>query len=208
MLALHRALDAGYRIGALLAMFDETGERSRSHAISPVLMRSQADALGIPLVMRSASWSDYEAVFTAQLREFASQGYTHGLFGDIDLQAHRDWEEKVCAAAGLQAVLPLWHEDRRALADEILRKGYRARVVCVDARWLDSSFCGVDYDADFIARLPAGVDACGENGEFHTFVYDGPRFARAVAHQVTTVHDVRIERPFSAHFHVAELAGA
>jgi len=208
MLALHRALDAGYRVEALLAMFDETGERSRSHAIAPALMRSQADALGIPLVMRSASWSDYESVFTAQLREFASQGLTHGLFGDIDLQAHRDWEEKVCVAAGLQAVLPLWHEDRRALADELLSRGYRARVVCVDARWLDASYCGVDYDADFIERLPAGVDACGENGEFHTFVHDGPGFARAVPHRVAAIHDVRIQTPFAAHYYTAELASA
>lgn len=94
MFALHRALDAGFRVEALLAMFDETGERSRSHAIPAALMQAQADALGIPLVMRSASWADYEAVFTEQLREFASRGVTHGLFGDIDLQAHRDWEEK------------------------------------------------------------------------------------------------------------------
>jgi len=208
MLALHRALDAGYRVEALLAMFDETGERSRSHAITPALMRSQAEALGIPLVMRNASWADYESVFTAQLRAFVSQGFTQGLFGDIDLQAHRDWEEKVCAAAGVQAVLPLWHEDRRALADEVLRLGYRARVVCVDARWLDASYCGVDYDAHFIARLPDGVDACGENGEFHTFVYDGPRLAHAVPHRVAAIHDVRIEAPFAAHYYVAELAGA
>ena len=207
MLALHRALDAGHRVDALLAMFDETGERSRSHAIAPALMRAQADALGIALVTRNASWSDYEAVFSEQLRAFASQGITHGLFGDIDLQAHRDWEEKVCAAAGLQAVLPLWHEDRGALADEVLGAGYRARVVCVDARWLDASYCGVEYDADFIARLPAGVDACGENGEFHTFVYDGPRFARPVPHRVATIHDVRIEAPFAARFHTAELVG-
>jgi diphthine-ammonia ligase len=206
MLALHRALDAGYRVEALLAMFDETGERSRSHAIAPALMHAQADALGIALVTRSASWSDYEAVFSAQLRTFAAQGLSHGLFGDIDLQAHRDWEEKVCAAAGLQAVLPLWHQDRRALADEVLRLGYRARVVCVDARWLDASYCGIDYDASFIARLPADVDACGENGEFHTFVYDGPRFASPVIHRVAAIHDVRIDQPFSAHYHTAELA--
>ena len=208
MLALHRALDAGYRVEALPAMFDETGERSRSHAIAPSLMRAQADALGIPLVMRNASWGDYESVFTGQLRSFAAQGLTHGLFGDIDLQAHRDWEEKVCAAVGVQAVLPLWHEDRRALADEVLRLRYRACVVCVDARWLDASYCGVEYDAGFIARLPAGVDACGENGEFHTFVYDGPRFARPVPHRVVAIHDVRIETPFAARYHTAELAQA
>src|SRR6185436_11332379 len=103
MLALHRTLDAGVQVDALLAMFDETGERSRSHAIPRALMQMQADALGIALVMRSASWAGYEAVFTEQLRAFAAAGITHGVFGDIDLQPHRDWEEKVCAAAGLDA---------------------------------------------------------------------------------------------------------
>ena len=205
MLALHRALDAGHDVEALLAMFDETGERSRSHALPPALMRAQADALGIPLVMRNASWTTYEAVFTEQLRAFAAQGVTHGLFGDIDLQPHRDWEEKVCAAAGIEAVLPLWHEPRRALVDELLALGYRARVVCVDARFLDASYCGREFDAGFIADLPAEVDACGENGEFHTFVFDGPRFARPVSHDLRQVHELKPASPAPGHYFVAEL---
>jgi uncharacterized protein (TIGR00290 family) len=205
MLALHRALDAGHDVQALLAMFDETGERSRSHALPPALMQAQADALGIPLVMRQASWTTYEAVFTEQLRAFAAQGITHGLFGDIDLQPHRDWEEKVCAAAGIEAVLPLWHEPRRALVDELLALGYRARVVCVDARFLDAGFCGREFDARFIADLPPEVDACGENGEFHTFVFDGPRFARAVPHALVQVHELKPASPAPGHFFVAEV---
>jgi uncharacterized protein (TIGR00290 family) len=205
MLALHRALDRGFRVEALLAMFDATGERSRSHAISPALMRAQAAALGIPLVMRNAGWTDYETVFTEQLREFAQQGLTHGLFGDIELQPHRDWEEKVCAAAGLCAELPLWQTPRRALVDELLALGYRARVVCVDARFLDASLCGREFDAGFIADLPAGVDVCGENGEFHSFVFDGPRFAQPVAHTLVAVHEVRQEAPAPGRHFVAEL---
>ncbi len=205
MLALHRALAAGWRVEALLAMFDESGERSRSHAIPPGLMRAQAQALGIPLVMRQASWADYEAVFADQLSQFAQQGLEAGLFGDIDLQPHRDWEEKVCAAAGLRAELPLWQAPRRALVDELLALGYRARVVCVDARWLDASFCGRAFDAAFIADLPANVDACGENGEFHTFVFDGPRFAQAVPHRVRAVHEYKPGAPAPGHYFVAEL---
>ena len=205
MLALHRALAAGWRVEALLAMFDEAGERSRSHAIAPQLMRSQADALGIPLVIGQAGWTNYEAVFTELLQRFAAQGFSHGLFGDIDLQAHRDWEEKVCAAAGLRAELPLWREPRRALVDELLALGYRARVVCVDARVLDARFCGREFDASFLADLPEGVDACGENGEFHTFVFDGPRFAWPVAHQVAAVHEIRQSAPAPGHHFIAEL---
>lgn len=205
MLALHRALAAGHDVRALLAMFDETGERSRSHATPPHLMQAQADALGIPLVMRRAGWADYEAVFALQLQSFAQQGITTGLFGDIDLQPHRDWEEKVCARAGLRAELPLWQEARRSLVDELLAWGYRARVVCVDARFLDASFCGREFDAGFLADLPPGVDACGENGEFHTFVFDGPRFAQAVAHRLVAVHEIRPEAPAPGHYFVAEL---
>jgi uncharacterized protein (TIGR00290 family) len=208
MVALHRALDAGVQVEALLAMYDETGERSRSHAISRELMAAQAAALGIPLVMRSASWRDYEAVFVDQLRQFAAQGLTHGVFGDIDLQSHRDWEEKVCASAGISALLPLWQQDRRALAQQVIDLGFRARVVCVDARWLDASFCGAEYDEAFLARLPAGVDACGENGEFHTFVFDGPRFVQPVAHRVAAVHELRFEAPAPGHYFSAELAPA
>lgn len=208
MLALHRALDAGVRVEALLAMYDETGERSRSHAISRELMAAQAAALGIPLVMRSASWHDYEAVFVDQLQRFAADGLTHGVFGDIDLLPHRDWEEKVCAAAGLSAWLPLWQQDRRALAQQVIDLGFRARVVCVDARWLDASFCGAEYDQAFLARLPDGVDACGENGEFHTFVFDGPRFAQPVGHYVAAVHELRFESPAPGHYFSAELVAA
>jgi len=205
MLALHRALDSGYEVRALLAMFDETGERSRSHALPPQLMQAQADALGIPLVMRQASWTNYEAVFTDQLKTFAAEGITHGLFGDIDLQPHRDWEEKVCAAAGLTAVLPLWQQPRRALVDELLALGYRARIVCVDARFLGESFCGREFDAGFIADLPPGVDACGENGEFHSFVFDGPRFARPVEHRLAGVNELKPMSPAPGHYFVAEL---
>jgi len=208
MLALHRALAAGTRVEALLAMFDESGARSRSHAIPPDLMQAQADALGLRLVTRNAGWTDYEAVFIDQLERFADEGFELGLFGDIDLQPHRDWEERVCAAAGLRAELPLWHEPRRVLVDELLALGYRARVVCIDASRLDASFCGREFDADFIARLPEGVDACGENGEFHTFVFDGPRFARPVVHRVVALHEIRPSVPVPGHFVVAELAAA
>ena len=206
MLALHRALAAGHEVRALLAMFDESGQRSRSHALSPLLMQAQADALGIPLVMRHAGWADYEAVFGEQLQQFAGQGFSTGLFGDIDLQPHRDWEERVCARAGLRAELPLWGEPRRALVDELLALGYRARVVCVDARVLEASFCGRAFDAAFLADLPPGVDPCGENGEFHTFVFDGPRFAHAVPHRLAAVHEIKPQAPAPGHFFVQELS--
>lgn len=205
MLALDRALHAGMPVAALLCMLDEDGSRSRSHGLAPALLRAQAEALGLPLVTARASWNDYENIFVRQLQTFAARGFTHGLFGDIDLQAHRDWEEQVCAAAGLQAHLPLWGEPRRALVDEFFGRGYRARVVCVDRRHLDGSYCGREFDAAFVASLPEGVDACGENGEFHTFVHDGPRFRQPVAHELLALHEVPPAFPGSAGHVVAEL---
>jgi uncharacterized protein (TIGR00290 family) len=205
MLALHRALDSGYQVEALLAMFDETGERSRSHGLSPPLIRAQAEALGIPLLVRHASWATYEAEFIAATRALAASGIAYGLFGDIDLESHRVWEEKVCGAAGIEAVLPLWQEPRRRLVDEFLALDYRARVVCTNGRWLDGTFCGRLFDASFLEDLPEGVDACGENGEFHTFVFDGPRFNRSVAHTLQAVHERRFESPAPAVFHFADL---
>ena len=206
MLALHRALDSGYRVEALLVMFDEEGERSRSHGLLPHLLRAQAHALGIPLVMRRASWAKYEAEFIAATTAFAALGIEVGLFGDIDLEAHRQWEEKVCAAAGMEAVLPLWQEPRRRLVDEFLSLEYRARVVCTNGHWLDASFCGRLFDTAFLRDLPPAVDACGENGEFHTFVFDGPRFSEPAQHRLVAVHERRLETPLPAVFHVAELA--
>ncbi len=142
MLALHRALESGYQVEALLVMFDESGERSRSHGLPPRLLRAQAEALGIPLIVRQASWATYEAEFIAATTALAAQGVRYGLFGDIDLEPHRVWEEKVCGAAGVEAVLPLWQEPRPRLVDEFLALAYRARVVCTNARWLDGSFAG------------------------------------------------------------------
>lgn len=205
MLALHHAAASGVRVEALLTMLDETGQRSRSHALPPHLLQAQADALGLRLVTGRAGWADYEAVFTQRLRALAADGCTHAVFGDIDLQPHRDWEERVCAGAGLQPVLPLWQRPRRGLVDELFALGFRARVVCIDATKLAPSFCGRWFDPGFVADLPPGVDACGEGGEFHTIVVDGPGFAFPVAHELVALHDVRSTTPATGHHIVAEL---
>ncbi|MFJ2994296.1 hypothetical protein [Pandoraea sp. NPDC087047] len=117
-LALHHALSCDtsgaphFDVRRLLAMFDETGDSSRSHGLPRDLMQAQADALGIALDIELANWREYEATFVTRLQAMRAEGITHGLFGDIDLQPHRDWEEKVCTAAGMTAVLPLWQRER------------------------------------------------------------------------------------------------
>jgi uncharacterized protein (TIGR00290 family) len=189
-LALWRAQQQGIDVRTLLVMFEENGTRSRSHAIPLHLIERQAQALQLALVTRNASWASYEEVFVATLKELRDSGHELAVFGDIDLQAHRDWEEKVCAAAGITPILPLWHQDRRELARQVLEDGFRAKVVCVDSRYLGDEFCGRDYDEAFLRDLPPHVDACGENGEFHTFVHDGPNFAARVSFTIDGFEDI------------------
>jgi uncharacterized protein (TIGR00290 family) len=179
-LALLRARAAGLEVRYALTMVDESGARSRSHALPPALIARQARALGLEPVTAQAGWQDYETGLVAALRSLAGRGVTHVVFGDIDIAAHRAFEEKVCAAAGLTAVLPLWQQDRATLLEEMFARGLEAVVVTTDDRWLDAQYCGRRFDRAFIAGLPAGVDSCGENGEFHTFVTGGEGFAAAL----------------------------
>ena len=179
-LALWRSQQSGFKVTHLLTALEETGSRVRSHGVSVQLMRAQAAALKLDIEFLSASWKEYEYQFIEKLTFLKSLGIQSGIFGDIDLIAHREWEEKVCGAAGIAACLPLWNEDRLSLVSEFFHAGFKARVSCVDGRFLDDTFGGCEFDQSFIDRLPAGVDACGENGEFHTFVYDGPNFINPV----------------------------
>lgn len=175
-LALTRTREQGWQVDTFVTMCDEDGT-SKSHALHPELVEAQVRALGgTPIGVRVPA-GDYAARFDACLRALAASGHTHMVFGDIDLQAHRDWLAPACERAGLAPLFPLWGESRAMLARELVARGVRARVVCVDTRWLAASFCGADYDADFLARLPPGVCPCGEDGEFHTLVTDGPGFA-------------------------------
>ncbi len=206
-LALKRAIDAGYEITHLITMFDESGERVRSHAVSLEMMKAQAESLGIEIITPAASWQDYEKVFIETLHDLKKQGCDYGIFGDIDLQPHRDWEEKVCAAAQIEAILPLWNEKRLDLVDEFLIKGFRSVVICVNEKFLDGTFCGRVFDRKFIAELPETVDACGENGEFHTFAFDGKIFKNTVKYAVEDIYQVTTEFPSgdSAKFSYAKL---
>jgi uncharacterized protein (TIGR00290 family) len=175
-LALLRARAAGIDVRYALTMFDETGERSRSHAVRPELMASQARALGLEAVSASTSWRGYEQSMVAALRGLSARGVDTAVFGDIDIPAHRAFEERVCVAAALQAELPLWQQDRAALVEEMFSHGLKAIVVTTDDRFLDGAYCGRRFDRDFVAALPREVDQCGENGEFHTFVVGGAGF--------------------------------
>jgi diphthine-ammonia ligase len=180
-LALARAVAAGGQPAALLCMLHEDGRRSRGHGLPLPLLEAQAAALRIPLIARATTWDEYETTYVAIALELRAQGVEAGVFGDIDLQAHRDWVEGVCETAGLSCHLPLWHEPRRHLVDELLASGVRATVVAVDDSKLSASFLGRELTYPLVDELEAaGADACGEEGEYHTMVTDAPLFSALV----------------------------
>jgi len=180
-LALARAVAAGGRPGALVCTLNEDGEASRGHGLPLALVQAQAASLGIPLITRATSWDEYEATLVSVLHELRAQGIEAGVFGDIDLQAHRDWVEGVCEVVGMSCHLPLWQEPRRRLIDELLANGVQATVVAVDAAKLDAGFLGRELSPTLVADLEAaGADACGEEGEYHTMVTAAPLFSNPV----------------------------
>ena len=172
-LALLRARAQGLDVRTFVTMCEPDGA-SKSHALPEALVAAQVAAFGADWLPVRVPPGGYARAFADTLAALAASGHTHMVFGDIDLQAHRDWLEPACTKAGLAAVFPLWGEPRAALAREIVARGIKARLVCVDARRLDAGFCGADYDAHLLARLPATVCPCGEDGEFHTLVVDAP----------------------------------
>lgn len=167
---------------ASLTMFDESGERSRSHGLRPEFVARQADRLGLRSITAPCSWTTYNAAFTAALRTLASEGITHVVFGDLLFPEHREWAETRCAEAGLTAVEPLWGIPTAELFDAFVRSGATAVMVTVREPWLDGSWLGRALAADmkpiFVER---GIDPCGERGEYHTAVIDSPLFSRPIA---------------------------
>lgn len=176
------AVQQGNRPVALLNMMNENGQISRSHALPQSLLQQQADSLGLPITTIASTWQDYEQHFTTALNGLAHDyEATAAVFGDIDLQPHREWEEKVCAAAGIEAILPLWQQDRKMLVYRMLQAGIRCMIVSCNAH-LGETFLGRMLDDVLIADLEEKeVDVCGENGEFHTLVVDCPLFTVPVA---------------------------
>src|SRR3989475_1420184 len=159
------------------------------HGVRRTLLRRQAESLGLPLeevvISPSASNDEYEASMGADLEGLRSQvsGLDRVVFGDLFLADIRAYRERMLARIGMRGLFPLWLRDTRALAADFVRQGYRAVLACVDSRVLPGAFAGREFDAALLGDLPAGIDPCGENGEFHTFVYAGPMLrARSEEH--------------------------
>ena len=159
-------------------------ERISMHGLREELLVRQAEAIGLPLhcisLPGNLSMETYNSVMRNESEKLKAEGYTHSIFGDIFLEDLRSYREKQLAEVGLEAIFPLWKKNTLDLFREFLSLGFKAITVCVNAAVLDRSFCGRILDERFLNELPEGVDPCGENGEFHTFVFDGPGFRKPV----------------------------
>ena len=185
-MALHCLLrDSHYEVISLLTTVTEGFERISMHGVRRELLYKQAESIGLPVeevrIPPQCVNLIYESRMAEAVRSFHARGVRHFGFGDIFLRDLREYREKNLARESISAVFPLWQVDTRELAARFIRDGFRAHAVCVDPKKLDNSFAGRELDSGFFSELPAGVDPCGENGEFHTFVFDGPIFSSSIA---------------------------
>ncbi len=191
-LALYYAIHNGGMPKALLTMLREDGERSRSHGLPVNLIQRQAQSLNIPIFAKKTSWNDYERVFLSTLQEFKKDGIEYGVFGDIDLEPHLEWVERVCSSAMIQPYEPLWKKARLDLLHDFFNLGFTARIVAVKQGVLDTCFLGKILNEQVVKEMEEiGIDASGEEGEYHTVVTDGPIFSSAIHLELKeqSVHD-------------------
>jgi diphthine-ammonia ligase len=183
----YRAQQAGYEISYLLNMTNPQSERSCSHGISSAWIKVQAEALGIPLVQQTTNGQDYADQFIAAMQKMRAEGVTHGVFGDIDFNPHREWDENVCKAADIELMLPLWLKDHNQVAMDFIDAGFETVIVATRADLLGPEWLGRQFDRQFLkdlAQFP-GISPCGEAGEFHSLVINGPLFKQKVVIQET-----------------------
>jgi len=188
-LAFFKATQEGGTPKKLLTMFEENKERSRSHALPLAVLQAQADSIQVPLLIKGASWQTYEQEFLEALNELKKEDITHGVFGDIDLEDHLTWVENTCAKANVTPHHPLWKMERRAVLNELMEHGFECVIIVVKDEKLPPSFLGKTLTEDVIKEIESyGIDACGEEGEFHTVVVDGPIFTRKINLQFNGIH--------------------
>lgn len=176
------------RVERLVTTVNTKFDRISMHGLRKELLVQQAERLQIPLhvipLSGNLSMGTYNDRMKKETSVLVSEGFTHSVYGDIFLEDLREYREKQLDEVGLKAVFPLWQRDTAALMREFLSYGFKAVIVCVNAKVLDESFCGRIISEQLLLDLPEGVDPCGENGEFHTFVFDGPNFSTPVNYKI------------------------
>lgn len=185
-MALHALMQNNhYTVDRLLTSINSHHNRVSMHGLRRELLTAQANAIGLPLqtieLPESPDMETYNAAMQQTVSALTNEGYTHCGFGDIFLEDLKDYRVAQLKPYGIECQFPLWKKDTKALIQDFIAAGFKAIVVCINANVLDASFVGRTIDANFVNDLPEGVDPCGENGEFHTFCYDGPIFQHPVA---------------------------
>jgi len=204
-LAAYRAWKQGHRLAYLLNCVAEDGSRTRSHGLPAEVIGLQARAMGVPLLQVRTSWEEYEAKFKETLRTLRASGVEGGVFGDLDIEEHRAWVERVCAEVGVQPLLPLWKDDPGRLLEEFWGAGFRAIVV---ATRLDPELVGRWLDSTLVREVTErGAHPCGENGEYHTLVTDGPLFRCPLSIEFLEGRPVSYERDGVWFLNVAGVRG-
>jgi diphthine-ammonia ligase len=186
--AAYQAMLQGIEVKYLLNTVTQDSRRSCSHGLAASWIKSQSEALGIPLFQQPTADSTYESNFIDATLNLKKEGITAGVFGDIDFNPHREWIERVCQKAGIRPVLPLWQKDQSQIAGDFISSGFVAVVVATQADLLGEEWLGRKFDTAFLKELAAlnkNISPCGEAGEFHTLVIDGPLFKKRLKLQET-----------------------
>ncbi len=180
-MALYKAMQLGFTPQILMTMFNVESGISAAHRQKEQIFDAQADALGFKSIIVKTPFDDYEKNFVDTLKSLKQQGIDYGIFGDMDVEPHREWVSRVCQKASMEAVLPLWQTDRHVFINEFFELGFKAKIVLVDTKVLGAEFLGQDLSLPLIKEMEqCGADICGENGEYHTLIYDGPVFHKPV----------------------------
>ncbi|MCK0157531.1 diphthine--ammonia ligase [Cellulophaga sp. F20128] len=188
-LALYKLQQSNtYTVDKLLTTVSAAYNRVSMHGVRVELLEAQAKSIGLPLTTilldEKASMESYNAAMKTAMENLLTEKYTHCVFGDIYLEDLKIYREEKLKEVGVTGVFPLWKQNTKKLLKEFLQLGFKAITVCVNAKLLDPSFCGRILDENFLKDLPENVDPCGENGEFHTFVFDGPIFKDPIAFHI------------------------
>jgi len=176
-----------FEVAALITTLTTDYQRVSMHGVRNALLNQQVESLGLPLEMiqisKDFSNEEYEAKISAMFKLYREKGVSSVAFGDIFLEDLRTYREDSLAKAGLKGLFPLWKRDTEELALKFIELGFKAVISCVDSELLDRSFAGRVFDKKFLSELPESVDPCGENGEFHSFVFDGPIFRERISYE-------------------------
>ncbi len=180
-LALHRAISSGFDVDFLFTMLSDDGLTSASHGLTKDLLEIQSRAVGIPIIYGKTIEKTYEEEFKMVVGSQIGRGIEGAVFGDINLQVHRDWIQNVSGKIGIKPFFPLWKEDYDILLREFMHNGFEAIVVSAKTDLIGEEWIGKPFDWDFVRYLDKrGLDRLGEKGEYHTFVTNGPIFKQRI----------------------------